>query len=553
MPSAGDEQGATQDDGLVAPGTLAPVYVRASYASAGRGLLPLPDGGMSGTRALLGNLPLWALTSLFLVFTLLWSTTVARVMEPDAVPLLPLLAGQAGMRAAAAELLRHTAVAFPNARSVILAHLHVGVQGEQPWWTLVEVDGKALRASPSAVSVEAALAAAGVQLADGDRVLVVPNEGAALASGARGSAGTSVASPLRSSPSGAVELPARAPLSIAPTLLGGLASGVGATAQAAHVVVQRAVPFTVQDAGVPSTQRAAATTVGEALHSVGIDVESADLVQPEAETPLVPGMKIAILRALAVTITGPNLQLETRSRAATVGELLQEQGVALGPLDRVEPPAEESVPANGAVRVVRGREDEQTELRAVPFQTETEYNDRLIPGSRVRLRAGVNGLVQRVIRVVFENDVEVRRYVAEERVVRDPVNEIMAQGPGVISTLAFPFQTGVGNAPPDGTPVRRVLMMETTAYEAGPASTGKRPGDPGYGVTASGMRAAYGVVAVDPRVIPFYTRLYIPGYGFAIAADTGSAILGNRVDLFFNTYGEAVQWGRKVLPVYIVG
>jgi 3D (Asp-Asp-Asp) domain-containing protein len=96
------------------------------------------------------------------------------------------------------------------------------------------------------------------------------------------------------------------------------------------------------------------------------------------------------------------------------------------------------------------------------------------------------------------------------------------------------------------------MTMVATAYDPGPVSTGKRPGDQGYGVTASGRRAGYGVVAVDPRVIPLGTRLFIPGYGYAVAGDTGSAIKGNRIDLGFATYAEAVRFGRQTVTVYIL-
>ncbi len=57
---------------------------------------------------------------------------------------------------------------------------------------------------------------------------------------------------------------------------------------------------------------------------------------------------------------------------------------------------------------------------------------------------------------------------------------------------------------------------------------------------------------VDDRVIPMGTRLYIPGYGFAVAADRGSAIKGNRIDLCFNTYAEAKRWGRRKIKVYLL-
>jgi 3D (Asp-Asp-Asp) domain-containing protein len=167
---------------------------------------------------------------------------------------------------------------------------------------------------------------------------------------------------------------------------------------------------------------------------------------------------------------------------------------------------------------------------------------------------------------MFEDDREVRRVVVGENVVRAPIDEIIAVGPSVVPAVAVPGLTlplsvpRTDQAPTasgvpdglDGPAVRRALTMVATAYDPGPLSTGKRPGDRGYGVTASGMRAGYGVVAVDPRVIPLGTRLYIPGYGYAIAGDTGSAIVGNRIDLGFATYAEAIRFGRQSVAVYVL-
>ena len=72
------------------------------------------------------------------------------------------------------------------------------------------------------------------------------------------------------------------------------------------------------------------------------------------------------------------------------------------------------------------------------------------------------------------------------------------------------------------------------------------------GVTKSGLRAGRGVVAVDPSVIPLGTRLYIPGYGPAVAGDTGGAIVGRRIDLGYENYAAAVQFGRRAVTVYVL-
>lgn len=92
------------------------------------------------------------------------------------------------------------------------------------------------------------------------------------------------------------------------------------------------------------------------------------------------------------------------------------------------------------------------------------------------------------------------------------------------------------------------MDMEATAYDPGPISCG--PYANGY--TATGLRAGRGIVAVDPRVIPLGTRVYVEGYGFAVAADIGSAIKGNRIDLGYPTYREALQFGRHPVRVYLL-
>jgi 3D (Asp-Asp-Asp) domain-containing protein len=92
------------------------------------------------------------------------------------------------------------------------------------------------------------------------------------------------------------------------------------------------------------------------------------------------------------------------------------------------------------------------------------------------------------------------------------------------------------------------LTMEATAYEPGPTSNGRWAS----GYTACGYEAGYGVVAVDPDVIPLNTRLYIEGYGYAIAGDTGGAIKGNIIDLGFETVEECYEFGRRDVVVYVL-
>jgi 3D (Asp-Asp-Asp) domain-containing protein len=102
-------------------------------------------------------------------------------------------------------------------------------------------------------------------------------------------------------------------------------------------------------------------------------------------------------------------------------------------------------------------------------------------------------------------------------------------------------------------PKKRVVA---TGYTAGFESTGKHPGHPSYGITASGVkvkRDLYSTIAADTSVFPIGTILFIPGYGYGVVADTGSAIKGNKIDLYYETVEDVYsQWGKKTVDVYIV-
>ncbi|MDU7165803.1 3D domain-containing protein, partial [Finegoldia magna] len=92
----------------------------------------------------------------------------------------------------------------------------------------------------------------------------------------------------------------------------------------------------------------------------------------------------------------------------------------------------------------------------------------------------------------------------------------------------------------------RTITMRSTAYTSDPSENG------GYSTTAMGTAIRYGVAAVDPNVIPLGTRLYIEGYGYARAEDTGGAIKGNKIDLVFGSKSQSNSWGRRTVRVTIL-
>ena len=141
----------------------------------------------------------------------------------------------------------------------------------------------------------------------------------------------------------------------------------------------------------------------------------------------------------------------------------------------------------------------------------------------MELQAGINGYVQREYSVTYEDGVEVGRVLLSEAVVQ-PDNRIIAQGTAVVAAAV---------AAPVGDPqCAHTLRVWATWYTAASA---------GGGTTATGTVVRKGTVAVDPRVIPLGTRMYIPGYGYGIAEDTGGAVVGNIIDLGYGA-GDVKDW-----------
>ena len=118
---------------------------------------------------------------------------------------------------------------------------------------------------------------------------------------------------------------------------------------------------------------------------------------------------------------------------------------------------------------------------------------------------------------------------------------------GVCGNGTYRVLSGGEDYEPPAEPARhggRVLYVSATAYSS------QDPGNKPH--TALGTPLRYGVIAVDPEVIPMGTRVFIPGYGEAVAEDIGSAIKGNHIDVAFDTHQEALSFGRRNLEVYIM-
>jgi uncharacterized protein YabE (DUF348 family) len=298
------------------------------------------------------------------------------------------------------------------------------------------------------------------------------------------------------------------------------AFGRGAPAMpGVRVTIYRAVPYGVVEDGRVLSFKSSRPTVGSALKEAGIVTGPADVVSPDASQALVPGLSVTVKHAASVTIKAAGTSQIVHTQAATLRDALYEAGLVLGPDDRVQPGLDAAVENGMTARVVRvaGRPVYERE----PVKHITVFKpDEDLHGSASRIVPGHDGVRVHEYRIMIEDGVETEKRLVGDSYDPEPVDTVIYYAAGDIQAAGLP-STGLS--------AQKTMSMNVTWYDA--ASSGKANTDLSYGITASGAPVTKGIVAVDPRVIPLGTRLFIPGYGFAVAGDTGGGVIGNIIDL----------------------
>lgn len=289
------------------------------------------------------------------------------------------------------------------------------------------------------------------------------------------------------------------------------------------------------------------SNVEDALKEAKIELNENDQLSVAMDTKLEDGMNIKIKRAYPVAIQVDGETVEVMTANNKVLNILDEYSIELDENDVVKPGANYWVGKNDTIEIKRVKQDTIVEKVAIPYERIVKYNDSMDKGKLKILQRGKDGEKEMEYQVVYEDGKEISRQLLEERVITPSANEVVEQG------TAQYIATSRGELR-----FKKAITMSSTAYHAGFESTGKRPGDKGYGITRSGTQVRPGVVAVDPKVIPLGTKLYVKSldgskdYGFASAEDTGGAIKGNKIDLYFEDPEVVNKYGRKRVEVYIL-
>ena len=282
-------------------------------------------------------------------------------------------------------------------------------------------------------------------------------------------------------------------------------------------------------------------TVAQVLKEKSIGLSEGDQVNPALQTKVREGLVIRVERAFPVGIRAAGRYVIYHTITRTVREVLELAQIQFDADDKIIPALEQTVQPNQEIQVIRITSKIVKEQSVIKPGSEYRRDLKLDRGVKKVIKEGREGLVESEYRMVYEDGKLKKKIKLARKVIRPMTNTIIALG---VKRILGTLVTSRGSYR-----YVEVKTMNASAYSPGPESCGKYAT---FGRTYTGKKAGFGIVAVDRRVIPLGTLLYIEGYGKAEAADIGGAIKGNRIDLCFETYREAVMFGRRKLKVYVL-
>lgn len=327
-----------------------------------------------------------------------------------------------------------------------------------------------------------------------------------------------------------------------------------------EIVICRAsnVRFIHADGNIVETVFAG--TVAELIESQGVVLSDKLVSSANVKAVVTNNMEVKILNSYDLTINVDGETRKAKSTAKTVGELLAEQGIILDSDDEVVPTAETELSHNLTIDVLRVEYVTREATEKVPFSKKTVKSASMTKGTSKITTKGVNGAKTVVYKDKIVNGEVAETSFVSETVTKNPVTQVTTVGTLVKST-------GNNKIQKNGNPISELTLPSKysigennipTSYKytiKGKAAAYCEPG----GKTATGKPVKPGLIAVNPKQIPYGTEMWIVSddgvvYGYCIAADTGGFVNKGKftVDLYMNSTSQCRQWGSRNVTIYIL-
>ncbi len=304
-----------------------------------------------------------------------------------------------------------------------------------------------------------------------------------------------------------------------------------------------------------------AGTVKSALDKAGVKLKNGDKLNFGEDVGITSDMKIEIDRAFPVKINVDGEEKTVNITGGTVEDVIKQAGINLGQFDKISKNMAKKVSAKTSITIQRITYRTETKTVKTDYKTKIEYDDSMYEDQRKVKRKGVKGKSINEFKYKYVDGKLVDTEVLSSKTIKEPVTQILIRGTKVrstgftgasvksgkvISELKPPFEIPLNK---NGRPVnyKKVITGKATAYCTGTTCSTGAPAMPGR-------------VAVDPREIPYGTKMYIVSsdgrwnYGYCIASDTGGFIYNSStvVDLYMRGYSTCRNFGRRNVDIYIL-
>ena len=315
------------------------------------------------------------------------------------------------------------------------------------------------------------------------------------------------------------------------------------------IEINRAVPVELIADGSVQSYLTPEKTIRAFFNAENVTLYEKDKLSVNLDAQIVSGMSMTIDRAVPVELTADGEVVTILTPEKTVKEFLETEKIVFNEKDKLSQSLEASIESGMKIAIVRVTSEVIEEVESIAFGVQEKKDSTMLKGKSQVKQEGVKGEKKITKEITYEDGLEVSRIELSQEVVKEPVDKIVAIGTKVpVQTAKKPSSSSIiasrGGSVPSSLSYSKAFTVEATAYALD-------------GITATGtvpkrVEGGWSTIAVDPRVIPYGTKVYVENYGYAIAEDTGGAIKGNRVDLYMNSVQAARSWGRRNVTIYIL-
>ena len=292
-----------------------------------------------------------------------------------------------------------------------------------------------------------------------------------------------------------------------------------------------------------------ATEPSEVVSEAGLELGRADLIELNAEGNR---REITVVRNQLIYINNGGQTMVTNSYGETVGELLERINLSLKGDDAIDVALETMTYDGMELNIDRWTTSTEFVYEEVPFETEYVQTNKMIKGDEKVTTEGINGELKHTTQITYFNGQEVSREVIATEQTVAPVNQVIKQGTFEAEKGKLTIGDGViVTADGEVYTYTHTMKAKATAYTHTDAGCDM--------ITATGTTVHWGTVAVDPRQIPYGTKMFIVSndgkyvYGLSAAEDCGGSIKGNRIDLYMPTTKQCFAFGMRNCTIYFLG